>query len=328
VGPLGAGRYWLIWAAVLPIAIWALARAFGVEGGFPIVPLLVYTPYVAALSIPVLGLAAVSRNWAATGLASLATICLLAVLAVLAPRVFGGGQDLPPGDRELRVLSANIHLGQADVSALMQTIARLRPDVIDIQELTPHFAQELAFAGIGSRYPHAVLSVRARASGGGIYSRLPLRRLPAPPQAAFRMPRALVTVAPHRYVGIVDVHPYPPRRSSIQLWREGLDTLPTDASGPPLWVLAGDFNASLDFSELRAILDNGYRDAGEATGDGLEPTWPQGRVLPPPVTIDHILAADPIAILDYSVQGDPGSDHRAVFASLGVPGPQPSAAGG
>ena len=61
----GAGRYWLVWAAVLPILVWALVRVTGVEGGFPLVPVLAYTPYVAFAALLVAGIAVALRNWAA-----------------------------------------------------------------------------------------------------------------------------------------------------------------------------------------------------------------------------------------------------------------------
>jgi endonuclease/exonuclease/phosphatase family metal-dependent hydrolase len=106
--------------------------------------------------------------------------------------------------------------------------------------------------------------------------------------------------------------------SSVGRWREGFESLPAaDPAGPP-WLLAGDFNATLDFPALRDLLDTGYRDAGEVTGNGLAPTWPQGKILPPPVTIDHVLADGRFSIVDYRVEGLPGSDHAAVFTVLGL----------
>jgi endonuclease/exonuclease/phosphatase (EEP) superfamily protein YafD len=313
VARTGAGRFWPIWAAVVPIGIWAAIRALGVDGGFPLIPLIAYTPYV-AVAAPIVATAALAlRNWPAAVIASLATVFLLA--AVL-PRALGAGEDLPPGAEELRVLSANVHHGTADPAPLVALVRHLHADVLSVQELTPSFARKLRKAGLRRRLPDAVLSLRRGASGGGIYSSLPLRRLPAPPPVAFRMPRGLLTLDNGRRVRIVEVHPYPPKRNNVDVWRAGMDSLPAaQESGPP-WILAGDFNATLDFPELRELLETGYRDAGEVTGNGLEPTWPQGRILPPPVTIDHVLADRRASILDYRVENLPGSDHSAVFAAL------------
>jgi endonuclease/exonuclease/phosphatase family metal-dependent hydrolase len=312
----GAGRHWLIWAAVLPIAIWAVVRVLGVEGGYPLVPLLAYTPYVTFAALLASGTALALRNWAASAVAALAAVLLLS--AVL-PRALGDGEGMPPGDSELRVLSTNIHHGTADPVKLVGLVEAVDPDLLSIQELTPDFAAELKGAGLDRLLPETILSVREGASGGGLYSRLPMREIPVPEGVGFRMPRALLTLANGSRARIVDVHPLPPKKKLIDLWRSQLATLPAaDPSGPP-WVLVGDFNATLDFAELRDLIDSGYRDAGEVTGGGLEPTWPSGQVLPPPVTIDHVLADRRAAILDYAVEDLPGSDHRAVFARLGLP---------
>jgi endonuclease/exonuclease/phosphatase (EEP) superfamily protein YafD len=314
----GARRFWPIWAAVLPVAAWALVRALEVDGGFPLIPLIAYTPYVAAVAPIVLTAALALRNWAAALIAALATGFLLAAVM---PRALGAGEDLPPDSEELRVLSANVHRGTADPDALVALVRRLDVDVLSVQELTPGFARELRAGGLRRRLPHAALSTRSGVSGGGIYSRLPLRRLRSPPPNPFRMPRAEVALEGGRRVRLVAVHPYPPKRTSVDRWRAGMRSLPAaDPSNTP-WVLAGDFNATLDFPELRDLLDTGYRDAGEVTGDGLAPTWPQGRILPPPVTIDHVLADRRASILDYGVEDLPGSDHRAVFAFLALRNP-------
>jgi hypothetical protein len=199
--------------------------------------------------------------------------------------------------------------------------------VLTVQELTPRYAAALELAGIRRALPEAVRTVRPtvravrrKVSGGGIYSRLPLRELAGPGgNVSFRMPRVAVGLGDGHRAGVVDVHPYPPRRNLVDLWRRQLATLPAATPAGPPWVLAGDFNATLDFDELRDLLDTGYRDAGEVTGEGLAPTWPAGQLFPPPVTIDHVLADRRVAILDYSVEDLPGSDHHAVFARLAVP---------
>jgi endonuclease/exonuclease/phosphatase family metal-dependent hydrolase len=133
------------------------------------------------------------------------------------------------------------------------------------------------------------------------------------------MPRAVLELGGGRAVRLVDVHPYPPKRNLVGLWRDQFATLPEAEPGAPVpWVLAGDFNATLDFPQLRDLVDSGYRDAGDVTGDGLEPTWPSDRLLPPPVTIDHVLADRRVAVLDYEVEDLDGTDHRAVFARLAI----------
>lgn len=317
---LGARRHWLIWGAVAPVALWAVVRCFGLERGYPGIALIAFTPYVAAAALLVLGVAAALRNWAAALLAGVATVALMA--AVL-PRAFGSPDPFPPGGRELRVLSANVRKGQADPRALVGLVRRLHADVLTVEELTPSFARKLRAGGIEAVLPHTVLRPRVSAGGGGIFSRLPIRPLPAPPTRSLLMARGRIDLGGGRVVRLAEAHPYPPKSCCVGLYEEGLASLPRAGGPGPPWILGGDFNSTLDFSRFRDLLDSGYRDAADVTGKGLIGTWPQGRVLPPPVTIDHVLAERGIAILGYEVEDLPGSDHRAVFARLAVPPSSP-----
>jgi endonuclease/exonuclease/phosphatase family metal-dependent hydrolase len=314
----GAGRYWPIWLAVLPVALWAGVRALGLEQGFPWVALIAFTPYVAVLALLVTGVATALRNWLAAVLAATATLCLLA--AVL-PRGLGDSSAAAPERSEtLNVLSANVYRGKSNAAALLDIARGGDTDILAVQELSPKYARELEHLGIEQLFPHAVISVAQGESGGGIYSRFPLRRLARARPFSFRMPGAEAVLPRGRAVRIIDVHPYTPKRASDGRWEEGLRTLPSTGPRGTPWILPGDFNATLDHAELRAVLDRGYRDAADVTGQGLEPTWPVGDGLfPPPVTIDHVLADRRIGIAGYEVADLPGSDHRTVFARLVLP---------
>jgi endonuclease/exonuclease/phosphatase (EEP) superfamily protein YafD len=142
--------------------------------------------------------------------------------------------------------------------------------------------------------------------------------LPGVPPGVFRMPRARIELPRGRTLRMVAVHPVPPRRDTTERWSRGLRSLPTSGAGQ-LWVLAGDFNSTLDQAELRRVVDRGYRDAGDVTGNGLVPTWPATVHHLPPITIDHVLADSRIRIVSFEVDDLPGSDHRALFARLAVP---------
>jgi endonuclease/exonuclease/phosphatase family metal-dependent hydrolase len=84
-------------------------------------------------------------------------------------------------------------------------------------------------------------------------------------------------------------------------------------------VLAGDFNATLDHALFRSVLRLGYADAALQAGNALAPTWgPAGRLAL--ITIDHVLVDRRCAVLASSVHAVPGSDHRAVFAEVRLPG--------
>jgi endonuclease/exonuclease/phosphatase (EEP) superfamily protein YafD len=313
----GARRYWWIWAAVIPVLIWTAVRLFGLENGYPLVAMMAFTPYGAVAGLFVAGVAAALRNWAAAALAAAATLCLASVVL---PRAIGSSTADPAGHETLTVLAANVHVGGADPHALVGLVDHLHPDLLSVEELTPSFARKLRRAGLGSRLGYSVLQAHRGAAGAGLFSRLPLTPLASQTHFFFRMPRAAVVLPDGRRLRVVAVHPYPPLSGHVDDWQAALESLPSAGQGTP-WVLAGDFNGTLDQAEFRDVVDRGYADAGDATGKGLEPTFPTmgHRLLPPTIAIDHVLADRRLGIADYGVDDLPGSDHRAIHAQLVLP---------
>lgn len=311
----GARRYWWIWIAAVPVALWALLRLLGVDQGFPLATLMPFTPYAALVALFVAAIALAFENWAASALAGTA----FAVLAALVlPRAIGDGTVEAAGHRTLTVLAANVHRGGADPQGLLALAAETEADVLSVEELTPRFAHELAAAGIAARMPFHVLEMAQGSSGSGLYSRLPLQQLPGPRRFDFRMPRARLQLAGGGSLRLVAAHPFPPQPDHVGVWEESLRSLPSAGSGAP-WILLGDFNATLDQSQFRDLLGRGYADAGEVAGKGLEATFPQGGHTIPPITIDHVLADHRLGIAGYAVEPLPDSDHRAVTATLVLP---------
>ncbi|MBG0821396.1 endonuclease/exonuclease/phosphatase family protein [Planomonospora sp. ID91781] len=309
----------LAWAALLPFAGWAVLRATGWTPVWQWVALVAFTPYVAAASGAPLLLALGLRRRAAAAVALVVSAVL--ALAVL-PRHFADG-DPPAGPQRLRVLAANLKVGAGDTAALMQLVRALDPDVLTLQELTPGAVGRLEAAGLRTRLPYAVDRSHAGVSGSGVYSRHRLSELPLIDKGRFRQARAVVEHPSGRRIEVVSVHPCAPSYDyKMPCWADGLRALPR--AGGELRVLAGDFNATLDHPPVRDLLDSGYRDAADATGQGLTATWPQhglhrewGSV--PGVTIDHVLADARMAVDAFSVHSLPGTDHRPVFADLRLP---------
>ena len=319
---MGARRYWPIWAAAIPVALWASIRALGLESGSLLTSAMLFTPYAAVAALLVAGAAAALRNWAAAAVAAVATACL--AVAIL-PRAIGDEVARAGGHQTLTVLSANVYRGSADVGALIEIVDRVHPDLLSIQELTPSFAGRLGRAGIHRRLRHSVLMAQSKGLGAGLYSSLPLSPLPGRTDFLTRMPRASLLLPDGRQLRLISIHPLPPDRD-VDRWREALESLPSAGIGDP-WILVGDFNATFDHAEFRDLVDSGYRDAGDATGDGLEPTWPGPDEGPwGLITIDHILADNRLGVAEYGVQDLPGSDHRAIHARLVLPWPDPASA--
>jgi endonuclease/exonuclease/phosphatase family metal-dependent hydrolase len=174
-------------------------------------------------------------------------------------------------------------------------------------------------AGARTLLPGRALAPRHRAAGTGLMARRPLRLLVEPVLEGRAQLRAALSLAGGGELRVVAVHPYPPiSRASEHAWRDVLRALPDALDGGLGHILVGDFNATLDHRELRRVVDRGYVDAADATGQGLRPTFPVGHAYPP-LTLDHVLAQRSIAVRSLSVHRIAGSDHRAVVAELVLP---------
>ena len=73
----------------------------------------------------------------------------------------------------VRLLQANIRLGEADVDALMQTVIDEDVDVLTVIELTPEALQRLSAAGITETLPYSFVRPGSSGSGAGIFARFP-----------------------------------------------------------------------------------------------------------------------------------------------------------
>ena len=307
----------LRWGLAGALVAWTLIRALGLERGWPLVPLLAFTPYVALLALIVAVLAAWRRWWAG---AVMAGACAAILIVLLVPRAV---PDRAPADApgvRLRVLAANVAANDMTATQVLDRVRRWDVDVFSVVELPPEVVLAFDVAGIRSVLPHSALRALPGFEGTGLYSRLPLRQLPGPRGTEFGLAAAELRPPGAGRVEIVSVHIRAPIESDAAAqWRRELLTLP-GASRDPLRVLAGDFNATLDHAGLRRLLDGGYRDAAEQAGVGLRPTWPAGkRLLPTLVTIDHVLADRRVRVISARSVAIPGSDHRGVLAELLLP---------
>ncbi|NUP63410.1 MAG: endonuclease/exonuclease/phosphatase family protein [Nonomuraea sp.] len=303
------------WIAVVPFAGWALVRVSGFEPDWPWVPVVAFTPYALMGAGLSLVLAALLRRRAA---GAVALVTVVALGASVLPRALPDGAPEARG-AALRVLAANLMVGGADTAGLMALVTSLRPDVLTLQEFTPAAKRRLEAAGVGEALPYAVTRPAEGVGGSAVYARYPLAAGELIKLGGFGQATAVLAHPGGARVEIVSVHPCAPKRIGRQpCWLAGLERLPRGDGR--LRVLAGDFNATLDHLPVRDLLAAGYRDAADAMGRGLSPTWPQGGWGPlPGVTIDHVLADARMAVRDFGVFPLAGSDHRPVFAELRLP---------
>jgi endonuclease/exonuclease/phosphatase family metal-dependent hydrolase len=98
--------------------------------------------------------------------------------------------------------------------------------------------------------------------------------------------------------------------------------------GPSRLLLVGDFNATWGSKGFRSILSSGMTDGAAARGDAFAMTWTEAtHPLPPLVRIDHVLTGPGVAVTRIGTDAGPGSDHRALVATVAIqPRPGPHAA--
>ncbi|GJF14885.1 hypothetical protein NGTWS1803_28570 [Mycolicibacterium cyprinidarum] len=225
----------------------------------------------------------------------------------------------------VRVLSANLRLGRADVPSFVD-LARASADVITLSEMTPDWLRRFYATGIRTEFPYSVLVPAVGAGGFGLWSRFPLDVVT--PLKGGSMIAARVQVPGVRVDPVIaSVHITNPLAfygRSFGKWRSGITAAKVrmeglaDAAGPGAVIVAGDFNSTPDMRQFRDLLSNGYNDAVEQTGAGFAPTFPSVRLFPPLITIDHVITrnAATSSIRTISLRG---SDHRSLLSTVDVP---------
>jgi endonuclease/exonuclease/phosphatase (EEP) superfamily protein YafD len=316
------------------VAGWAAARLSGADrlrlAQAWSVPLLSFTPQAAA------GAGASALLLRGKGPAAVAALAGAAMAAAVTPRATRSRQPAAAGP-VVRLLTANLFVGRGSGDALTELAACQHADAVFVQELTDEAAERLRRAGLTDLFPHALRPAtepgRLRSA---IYARYPLLAdlpgaghlaasdsapvCPAPLSAARCTARLALPSGP--CVRLACIHAQPPKppwspRATAR-WRSQLAALPPPGADPV--ILAGDFNATLDHSALRRLLDLGYVDAASQVGSGLAPTWgPRPHRRPALLAIDHFLVSPQCAVLATSTHVLPGSDHRAVYAEIRLP---------
>jgi endonuclease/exonuclease/phosphatase (EEP) superfamily protein YafD len=306
------------WGLAGVLVAWTLLRLLGLDLGWPVVPLLAFTPWVAALALAGAVAAAVFGRRL---FALLAGACALALIVAIAPRVVPNRAPDDAKGVRLRVLAANVAGNATQGPAIVSLARRLRVDVLAVAELTPQAAHAYDAAGMAKLLPYRSLNPQRAFFGTGLYGRVALREAPAPAGTRFRLSAAAASPRGAAPFEVLAIHvPAPTSPHDTADWRRDLRKLPSSGEGG-LRILAGDFNATLDHAELRRLIARGYRDAAEQAGVGLQMTWStDASPLPATIAIDHVLADRRIRVASARTVAIPGSDHRGVLTDLVLPG--------
>lgn len=292
-----------------PWLFFALVRGFSLDRIWPLVPLVSFTPQALLWMLLPLVLALLLR---ARWMAIVVLVAMVWMTVLVAPRTFANDQPVA-GGKTVTWMTANLLTGAASVRELEKVISGSDPDIITLQEVTPANVAALRAAGVMRSRPYVVGEPATGSVGYVTISRWKLTTVPGSELASGHWPEMRVSGLP---LYVRNVHPAPPiKPNPTRTWQKNLRAIPAPGRTPS--VIAGDFNATLDHRDFRAVLGRGYRDSGDETGNGLKWTWDvtrNGRLV-----IDHVLVSPGIAVSDYTVHNIPGSDHNAITVKLRLP---------
>jgi endonuclease/exonuclease/phosphatase (EEP) superfamily protein YafD len=245
-------------------------------------------------------------RWRGPILAGALTAAICAFAA--APQAFPRLAKAESGAPEMRLYSANLWVGNADVEAIRESVRRAQPDLVILIEAGDAPAQ--AIDEIVPDLPHRVSSPRRQWRGRGertiIASRWPLGPL--------KLERDVVAETPLGPIHLTAVHLTRPWPYQVQ-WEQirEMDRLVEDSMGPGVTrVIAGDFNSVTDARIGRQMA----RDSGLIPAPAFPGTWPAQLPSPLGIGIDNVWVSRDLTVTRRSLGVRNGSDHRPVVTVL------------
>lgn len=224
----------------------------------------------------------------------------------------------------ITLLQANLHDKNRDHARFLAYVDQTRPDVLALQEVTPHWISAFhQTPALMRRYPYQKIG------GGGdtaLLSRLPLtqaKRVFMPPYDSYLHARVWPQGSGRpsaKAFTLLVIHPEHPTSGHAAHRQRRLVTLLTaqrPGLGRPLMVV-GDFNATPWSFQFRRLAHGlGVQDMARH-GVGLVPTWPVGWG-PLMIPLDNCLVSPPLRVLRRETGPDIGSDHLPVLTTLAMP---------
>lgn len=269
--------------------------------------------YLAVLGVAALAAVALRRLRLAAVAATLAALNVVVIGIPFIPAATAAPQARTGS---LRLLIANVEVGNTRFDAVEHLVAEAKPDLFGVVELTPAMAEHLRRSLPGYRMRR--LAPRGDAYGIGVFSRLPLlsarvEHFPAdggPPTVVVR-----VRVAGEP-VTVVVTHVHTPFAGSIHVRQ-----LQALASARPRLggrlVICGDFNTPPWAGPLRRLAaDTRLTDLyGGGSWSGYSwPTWSPVLRVP----LDNCFVSDGLVVTDHHHGANVGSDHFPLVVDLAV----------
>lgn len=303
----------------------ALCAAVGVTAHFlgpvsTVVTLLAsFTPLFVLLAIISAVTLVAARLWRSAA-AALAVV-LVGVGSQL-PQYIGERMPSSPGASQIRIMQANLRLGEADPRAVVSRVRDSGVDVLTVAELTVPAADSLRAAGLAQVLPYSFLYARRGGGGEGIYSRFPLSDTAELPGLQHSNLRATIQPRGARRFAVYALHPLPPYPEPAWRWAHELDRIREVFAAEELpFIVGADFNSTYDHERYRRLVQAGARDgaalvdASDYLGSGIVATYPADRWFPAVLALDRILTRGGTPLSFHRIEL-PGSDHYGVLGDV------------
>jgi hypothetical protein len=311
--------FWVVAALLaIPALTLTVVRVFDSDNG-TMIRIEAFTP----LAMP---LYAVLVVWLVVGAAltkgrrrepAAAAVLAVALLGVhvwwFAPQVVGSNPAPVEGAQRIVVMNANLYEGHGSAEDVVDAVRDNHVDILVLEEITPQLLEQMDALGLAELLPDRVGEPDYFVAGTMILANQPLTdhvRL-----------RTVFQGWEARYDGltVLGVHPVAPVDPAG--WKADHAAILKQAEDDHADLIVGDLNATADHEPMRQLDDAGFRDAGEVSNVGWQPTWPANHVgvlplLPPLVRIDHVLISDQMASLGTRTVDIAGTDHDALLATV------------
>jgi len=248
--------------------------------------------------------------------------CLRVGLAAQLPLYLGAPVSAAVDAPKVRLLQANIRLGEADARALVSRVRSDRVDLLTVAELTGTAVRRLASAGLVEVLPFSYLRPREGGGEEGIYSRYPLSGTEELPGLQHNNLRAAVHLPGAEPVALYALHPLPPYPEPAWRWALELDRIGAILAADRRPLLVGaDFNSTYDHERYRNLPHAGVGTARpsstppSSSGSDIVATYPADSWYPAVLAIDRILTRGTMP-LSFERVGLPGSDHHGVMGDV------------
>ncbi|GAB3251995.1 endonuclease/exonuclease/phosphatase family protein [Nocardioides dilutus] len=323
--------FWLVVAGLaLPAVPLTLNRLVDAEAG-PAVRMMSFTPLATpwyAADVLLVGIALVAGRAGPRRVVAPVLAVLVAGLGLhlwwLAPQFVGDNPAPADGAAPLVVMTTNFYEGEADAAGALRAAEARDVGLLVVNEITFATLAQLEEAGIDELLPHRIGEPNGAVDGTMVFSREPLGE---PTRLSTIFQSWQVTVGEgDDALTLLAVHPRAPvPPTGAPTWLAEHATLLAAAEESGADLVLGDFNATSDHVTMRAWRDAGYRDTLELVNAGWSPTWPSNGITPAPgihppalIRIDHVLVGPAVAVTESSTVDLPGTDHRAVVATVAL----------